>query len=284
MKLNAAAIAFARSPGPARSSETTLWSESWQSIHSKPRGSKSSAWSAGSAAKRRFRSRTQSSRPACRGSVEQVPVEARVVVPLLPLPDLAAHEEQLLAGLGPHVREQQPQVGELLPVVARHLREQRALQVHDLVVRERQHEVLGVLVHPAERQLGVVELPDGRDRAPCSRACRSSSPGPTSCRSRGRRRTSAATPSATRSTPPRSSARRDGAPRTSSFSRRRSEIASRFSEPPYLLGIHSPALREIVEVEHRRHGVHPQPVDVVAVEPVERRRTAGSCAPRGARS
>ena len=44
-------------------------------------------------------------------------------------------------------------------------------------------------------------------------------------------------------------------------------IASRFSLPPYWLGIHSPALRRVVEVEHRRHGVDPQAVDVVALEP-----------------
>src|SRR3712207_7210930 len=34
--------------------------------------------------------------------VQQVPVEARVVVPLALLGDLAAHEEQLLAGMPPH--------------------------------------------------------------------------------------------------------------------------------------------------------------------------------------
>jgi hypothetical protein len=53
--------------------------------------------------------------------VEEVPVEARLVVPLLPLRQLAAHEQQLLARLRPHVAVEQPQVGELLPVVARHL-------------------------------------------------------------------------------------------------------------------------------------------------------------------
>ena len=73
---------------------------------------------------------------------EQVPVEAAVVVPFAPLAELAAHEQQLLAGLGEHVAEQQPQVGELLPVVAGHLAEQRAFAVDDLVVRQRQNEVL----------------------------------------------------------------------------------------------------------------------------------------------
>jgi hypothetical protein len=42
------------------------------------------------------------------------------VVPLAPLAELAAHEQELLARLRPLVDQQQPQVGELLPVVAGH--------------------------------------------------------------------------------------------------------------------------------------------------------------------
>ena len=60
----------------------------------------------------------------------------------LPLAEVAAHEQQLLAGMRPHVAVEQPQVGELLPQVAGHLVEQRALAVHDFVVRQRQDEVL----------------------------------------------------------------------------------------------------------------------------------------------
>ena len=71
------------------------------------------------------------------------PTAAVVVVPFVPLAELAAHEQQLLAGVRPHVAVEQPQVGELLPQVARHLVEQRAFAVHHFVVRERQHEVLG---------------------------------------------------------------------------------------------------------------------------------------------
>ena len=63
----------------------------------------------------------------------------------------------------PHMSTQQrAQVGEALPVVAGHLAQQRALAVHDLVVRERQHELLGVLVQAAEGELVVVEAPMDR--------------------------------------------------------------------------------------------------------------------------
>ena len=66
--------------------------------------------------------------------LEQVPVEAFVVRPLAPLGDLVAHEQQLLARVAVHVAVEEPQIGEFLPEVARHLVEQRALAVHDLVV------------------------------------------------------------------------------------------------------------------------------------------------------
>src|ERR1700756_1881612 len=67
--------------------------------------------------------------------LEQVPVEAAVVIPFAPLAELAAHEQELLARVQPLVAEEQSQVGEALPVVAWHLRKQRALAVDDLVVR-----------------------------------------------------------------------------------------------------------------------------------------------------
>ena len=53
--------------------------------------------------------------------LQQVPVQTAVVAPLLMLSQLAAHEEQLLAGMAPHVSVQQPQVGESLPQIAGHL-------------------------------------------------------------------------------------------------------------------------------------------------------------------
>ena len=65
---------------------------------------------------------------------EQLPVDLAVVTPFMLLRDLAAHKQQLLAGMTPHVTEIGTQVGKALPVVARHLTDQRALSVHHLVV------------------------------------------------------------------------------------------------------------------------------------------------------
>ena len=91
--------------------------------------------------------------------LELVPSGApELVVPLPPLPELPAYEQELLPRLRVHPAEQEAQVGELLPVVAGHLREQRPLAVHHLVVRQRQHEVLVERVDQAEREPPVLVL------------------------------------------------------------------------------------------------------------------------------
>ena len=72
---------------------------------------------------------------------EQAPVEFALIIPFADFRDLAAHEQQFLAGMAPHQRIARAQIGEALPAVARHLAEHRTFAVHDFVVRERQHEV-----------------------------------------------------------------------------------------------------------------------------------------------
>ena len=68
------------------------------------------------------------------GVVEQPPVQRAALGPLRLLGELAAHEQQLLARVRPHEGEVGAQVGQLLPPVAGHLAQQRALAVDDLVV------------------------------------------------------------------------------------------------------------------------------------------------------
>ena len=63
-----------------------------------------------------------------------------------------------MPGWRPHVGQEGARVGELLPLVARHLVQQRALAVHHLVVRDGQHEVLVKGVQQAEGDVVVVVL------------------------------------------------------------------------------------------------------------------------------
>src|SRR6202030_3117012 len=88
--------------------------------------------------------------------VEQVPIETTVVVPFVPLPKFAAHEEHLLAGARPHVAVERAELSELWPAIPGHLGEQRALTVHHLIVRERQHKIFGPRVKQAEGEVAMM--------------------------------------------------------------------------------------------------------------------------------
>ena len=90
--------------------------------------------------------------------LEQMPVERMVVPPFVLLAELTAHEQELLAGMAEHEAVIGAQVGEALPLVARHAAEDRALAVHDLVVGERQDEILEEGVVQAEQDLAVMML------------------------------------------------------------------------------------------------------------------------------
>jgi hypothetical protein len=76
--------------------------------------------------------------------------------PLAGLGELTAHEQELLARMPPHEAVVGAQVGEALPVVPGHALQHRALAVHDLVVADRQDEVLREGVVQAEGHLVVV--------------------------------------------------------------------------------------------------------------------------------
>ena len=91
--------------------------------------------------------------------LQQVPLQRLIVVPFVPLSDLPAHEQELLPGMGIHVGIEQAKVGELPPQVAGHLVEHRALQVHDLVVGEGEDEVLVERIQEREGELAEMELP-----------------------------------------------------------------------------------------------------------------------------
>ena len=56
--------------------------------------------------------------------VQQMPVQALVMVPFARLGKFAAHEQQLLAGVAEHEAQVGTQIGELLPRIAGHLAQQ----------------------------------------------------------------------------------------------------------------------------------------------------------------
>ena len=78
------------------------------------------------------------------------PVKRRLEVPLLELAELAAHKEQLFAGMRHHISEEGAKSRKFLLIFARHFVNERALAVHNLIVRDRQDKVFGKGVEERE--------------------------------------------------------------------------------------------------------------------------------------
>src|SRR5262245_17261239 len=66
------------------------------------------------------------------GVLEKMPIERMVMAPLVFLAKLVAHEQELLSGMTEHESVIGAQVGEALPLIARHAAEDRTLAVPDL--------------------------------------------------------------------------------------------------------------------------------------------------------
>ena len=90
--------------------------------------------------------------------VEQHPFQLLIVPPFNELREFISHEAELLAGMRHHEAVKRAQILELCVVFAGHLVDERALSVHDLVVRQRQDKVLGIGVGHREGQVVVAAL------------------------------------------------------------------------------------------------------------------------------
>ena|SRR5438477_1282293 len=88
-----------------------------------------------------------------RAHFEQVPIEALIGIPFAALAELTTHEQQLLAGEKPLITEERPQIRKLLPIVPRHAADQGTFPVYDLVMRERQEEILVMMVKHREGEI-----------------------------------------------------------------------------------------------------------------------------------
>ena len=90
--------------------------------------------------------------------IGQMPVQRYLLIPLMPLGEILAHEEKLLARMSQHEGVSCLQVGELVLIDARHLVDHRTLQVNHLIVGEHQNVVFAGHIGDAEGHLIVVEL------------------------------------------------------------------------------------------------------------------------------
>ena len=199
----------------------------------------------------------------------EVPVEALVVTPFFPLAEFASLEEQFFSGMGPHQCVEHPQVGEFLPHVSRHFAEQGAFAVHDFVVAEDKDEVLVERVEQRESDAALVVATVDRIQThvveevvhPPHIPFESESEAAEVCRARDTR------PSGRFFGNGNDAGKALVADLVEALEKiDRIEVFPSAETIGYPLA----AFARVVEVEHRGHRIHPQPIDMILVEPEKR--------------
>src|SRR6516225_10143274 len=74
--------------------------------------------------------------------LEQMPVQALIMVPFRPLAEFTSHEEQFFAGMRIHPGIKHSEVRKLLPGIPRHLVEHRTLAINHFVMAQHENEIL----------------------------------------------------------------------------------------------------------------------------------------------
>ena len=202
--------------------------------------------------------------------VQQVPVQLALKRPLVPLTQLRAHKQQLLAGVAQHIGIEAPDARQLPPVIAGHLTPQATLRMHHLVVGQGQHIILGKGVDHGERHVPVVELAEigihlqvvAQIVHPAHVPLQVEAQSPLLRRIRHQ-------------WPRRGLLRhhQGGAVDGEGHPVQRPQKLDGLQILPAAVPVGTPraALPVVVQIQHGRHRVHPQAVDVVLPQPVGRR-------------
>src|SRR5258708_34785518 len=98
--------------------------------------------------------------------LQQMPIEAAVVIPFLPLSEFTAHEHEFLAGIGIHPGVKHPQVREVLPGVTWHFVGQRSFTVTDFVMTEHEADIFLARIEQGERAIALMIFPVNSLRSP----------------------------------------------------------------------------------------------------------------------
>ena len=152
------------------------------------------------------------------------------------------HEEKFLARVREHIPEEKAEVGPFLPLIAGHLSYERALLMDNLIVREGEDVALRERVQYAEREKVEAVLPEDRVKSKIIQGIMHPAHIPLQIKSKPSVAVGAVTPG--------QGVASSAMTRTcgkvawiAAFAFRRNDIASRFSLPPWTLGIHPPAPR-----------------------------------------
>ena len=92
--------------------------------------------------------------------LQQTPLQIPPDVPFRTLGEFHAHEDGFLAWMGPHVGQQGPDVGELLPVISWHFLEEITLAMHHFIMAQCQHKVFSEGIPNRKGDIILMKLPE----------------------------------------------------------------------------------------------------------------------------
>src|SRR6266576_485197 len=84
------------------------------------------------------------------------------MVPFPPLPEFATHKKKLFPWMSEHPGIKHPQIGELLPNIPRHFREQRAFPMNNFIVTQHQNEMLLKSIKERKGNVSLMKPPVNR--------------------------------------------------------------------------------------------------------------------------
>ncbi len=196
----------------------------------------------------------------------QSPVESSVGIPLVPWGQFGSHKQKLFAGMGIHVPQEDPQIGKTPPFIAGHFSQERPFAVDHLIVGERQDKILAVGIHHGKGEPVVVILTMNGLLPEVQKGVVHPSHVPFEAETKA----------------PKVGRGADPGPGRGLFSHGkavRKKAVDRFVQLPEKIDrLHilvsavavgdplSPHLA-VVQIEHGRHGIDPEPVNMVLVQP-----------------
>jgi len=90
--------------------------------------------------------------------LEKMPIQAVSFAPFVALGKFLPHEKKFFAGMRILIREQEAEIGKLLPEIAGHFVKKRVFSMDDFVVGKRKQEILAEGVKEREREIVVLVL------------------------------------------------------------------------------------------------------------------------------
>ena len=90
--------------------------------------------------------------------IQQGPIQLAFIMPFIDLAQLCTHKDQFFTRVHQNIRVERPHTGSFQCFIAGHLSHQRAFHMHHLIVGHRKHKILRKGIHKGKRHVPMIVL------------------------------------------------------------------------------------------------------------------------------